>query len=110
MSLSSDTRVGATVSHVEVRCVAGGLEVVRDSAGGRNARVVPLGPHVRFDGGEGLYESWDPAVPTLEFEAFSLDALGIERVIATRIPGGPDAQGRTEVLRASYDGRELRMM
>lgn len=108
LSLSSDTRVGATTSHVEVRRVAGGLEIVRDSAGGRDARVVPLGPHVRFDGGEGLYPAWDPNAPTLEFEAFSLDALGIERVVATRIPGGPDAQGRTEVVRASYDGRELR--
>lgn len=108
LSISSDTRVGASVSHVEVRRVTGGLEISRETAVGKDVQIVPLGPQVRFDGGEGLYAAWGPNSPTLEFEAFSLDALGIERVVATRLPGGPDAEGRTQVLRASYDGRELR--
>lgn len=110
LSLTSETNVGPSRTWMEARPGPGGIEVVRQTPGGLTAMTVPVGSDIQFDGGEALLAAWDPAAaPRLEFEAFNLESMAVERVVVTPLPAGPgDTAGRVTLLRASYEGRELR--
>lgn len=109
VSMLSESAVGASRTRIEVRPVGDAIEVIRQAPGGLSARTVAGGADVQFDNGEALIGRWDPAAaPVLEFRAFSLDSLAIERVVMTPIPASRTADGAITVLRASYDGDQLR--
>lgn len=109
VSIVSESGVGASRTRTEGRMVPGAVLVTRVSGQGRTTTAVPVSPRVRFDGGDALMTAWNPATtPTLTFESFNLGIPGIERIVLTVAGEGPDAQGRTTVLRATYDGAELR--
>ncbi len=78
------TRTGDFTSRTQVRVTAGAAEVVRETPSGERRDVVRLPEDVRFDQGEALLAAWNPDLaPQLEFHAFSVDALGVERVVLT---------------------------
>lgn len=109
LSLISESAVGGSRTRIEARPRGDTIEVVRQSPAGRSVRTVPGGPDVRFDSGEGAIGAWNPALtPVLEFRAFNPDALAVERVVMTPIPGSRTTDGAITVLRASYDGDQLR--
>lgn len=110
LSIVSESSVGPNRTRTEGRMVPGAVVVTRESRGGRSTTAVPVGPRVRFDGGDGLMAEWDPSkTSTLEFESFNLSIPGVERIVLTALGDGrPDAEGRITVLRATYDRTELR--
>lgn len=104
------SQTGRSWSRAEARIAAGRAEISYRTSAQRRTLSIPLPPGVRFDNGQGLLRTWDPAAaPRLEFEDFSLGAMAVERVVIEAAPGAwPDAEGRTAVLRKRYEGRELR--
>ena len=56
-----------------------------------------------------MIATWDPAhAARLEFDNFSLDAMGVEHVVIAPAPGTPDPAGGFTLLRTRYDGGALR--
>lgn len=110
LSIVSDTRVGASLTHVEARPRLGAVDITRESPGGHSATSVAAGPQVQFDGGEKLMATWNPrTTPRLEFDSFNIESLAVEHVVLTPLTGyGGSPDGRIEVMRATYDGLELR--
>ena len=108
LSLTTETRTGASVTRTEARPRPGGVEVMRETPAGRTRVILAAGPDVQFDGGEALLARWDPAAGSrLEFEAFNPDTAAVERIVVSVLPGAAPAGGLT-LLRAAYDGAELR--
>jgi Transglutaminase-like superfamily len=111
VSISDYMQMGSAWTRVEARIGAAVAEVVRHAPGGeRRPLRLALPPGVRFDAGEGLLATWDPATtPRLEFQNFNIGALVVERVTLEAAPGAAaDAEGRIAVLRKRYEGAELR--
>lgn len=99
---------GRTWTRIEARIDADRAEIARATPTGRQVTSVALPKGVRFDMGSGLLRSWDiAATPRLEFDNFSLAAMGIEHVVIEPVPGGA-ATGPLAVLRKRYEGGELR--
>lgn len=88
--------------------VAGGrANITHETRAGRWSETIVLSPDVQFDGGEALYRAWDPrAAPRLEFAAFNIDALGVDRIVLEASERGAD--GRINAIRRRYDGDQLR--
>lgn len=111
LSLESESLTGRRRVVTELRPRPGGVEVRRSGGRhGRSVETVPLAADVRLDDGEPLIAAWRPETDgPLAFSAFSLDAMAAERIVLTPAPGAArDAEGRLEVLRARYDGEDLR--
>ena len=104
----SGSRGGWT--EMEARIAPGRAEVTRRHGEDRRTVTVALPEGVRFDAGEGLIASWDPAAtPLLAFDNFNLDAMAVERVTIEAAPGAVrGANGHIEILRKRFDGSELR--
>src|SRR5262249_51378553 len=80
--------------------------IVRETPAGQWSNDVRLPSSVRFDDGGGLLRSWDPAAtPELEFENFSIGALGVERVVISAT--APSGDGPIQALRLRYQGDAL---
>ncbi|MBX7247490.1 MAG: transglutaminase-like domain-containing protein [Caulobacteraceae bacterium] len=106
-AVETETHVGGRVTRVEARLAPGGVHVVREAPGGRRVMSIPAGPEVRFDNGDGPLASWPAGrVEPMAFEAFNVETLAVERVVLS--PMTPDALGRTVLMRARYDGDQLR--
>lgn len=85
----------------------GQAHVTLETRSGRWSETILLTPDVRFDGGEALFRAWDPqATPRLEFSAFNIDALGVERVVVEA--SERSAEGRINAIRRRFDGDQLR--
>jgi hypothetical protein len=110
VSISDDQRTGSAWTRIEARILPDRAEVMRETPAGRHAERIALPANVRFDGGTGLLAGWDPAArPRLEILSFSLGAMAVERVVMTLAPPEPgDPEGGMAVLRARYEGEELR--
>ncbi len=110
VSIESVSSVGRTEKRTVAQIADGSAEITRQtSAETRNIRVaLPQG--VRFDSGDGLLPSWNPATtPRLDFQDFDIDAMKVERVTIELVPGATrDPQGRVAALRKRYEGTELR--
>lgn len=109
LSIVSTVGNGRDWSRSEARIADGKAEIVRETSAEKRAMTVALPPGVRFDNGDGLLKTWNPAAaPHLEFENFNIDALAVDRVtIDAATAAAPDAQGRTQALRKRYDGSQL---
>lgn len=105
VSIDSESRSGSgEPARLALRITPAGAELVRTSLGHVERRTIALPPGIRFDAGTGLLPGWNPAVtPRLEFDNFSLDAMGIEHVVIEPLPGAPG-----QALRRRYEGGELR--
>lgn len=110
VSISDYQRTGRAWTRIEARILPDRVAVSRETPAGRHAESVALPANVRFDSGAGLLAGWDPAVqPRLEALSFSLGAMAVERVVMTVAPTAPgDPEGGMAVLRARYEGEELR--
>ncbi|MEA3011990.1 MAG: hypothetical protein QOD42_535 [Sphingomonadales bacterium] len=103
-------RTGRSWVRLEARIADGRAHLTRETPAGRHEESVALPDDVRFDSGGGLLAAWDPAVtPRLEFANFNLGAMAVERVVITAAPAAAgDPEGGMAVLRARYEGAELR--
>jgi hypothetical protein len=103
-------RTGASWVRLEARIADGRALLTRETPAGRHEESVALPANVRFDSGGGLLAAWDPAAtPRLEFANFNLGAMAVERVVITAAPAAAgDPEGGMAVLRARYEGAELR--
>lgn len=110
ISISDDQRNGSNRVRIEARIQPDRAEVTRETAAGRHVETIALPPGVRFDSGNGLLAGWDPAAqPRLEFRNFNLGAMVVERVVMqVAPPAADDPEGGMAVLRARYEGEELR--
>lgn len=110
VSISDYQRTGSAWVRIEARVLPGRVEVTRETPAGRHVESVMLPANVRFDSGGGLLAGWDPAVrPRLEFLNFNLGAMIVERVVLQAAPPAPgDPAGGISILRARYEGEELR--
>lgn len=110
VSLLAHSRNGQGWSRSEAIIRGGRVEVTRRTRAGTSRLTVPLPAGVRFDDGEGLLSDWDAgANPKLEFDAFSLAAAAVERVVIAPYRGAVrDGEGRLPVLRLRYHNGDLR--
>lgn len=111
LSISDHMQMGTDRTRIEARIGPDAAEIVREAPDDRRTLRVPLPAGVRFDAGEGLLATWDPAAtPRLEFQNFNIGAMAVERITLELAPAGtsPVPDGHIAVLRKRYDGRELR--
>jgi transglutaminase-like putative cysteine protease len=110
LSMNEYSQVGRLWTRTEALIGAAEATITRQSRVDRRQVTVPLPSGVRFDNGEALLRGWDPlSMPPLEFQAFNLGALAVERVVIAPLPGAArDSEGRVAVLRKRYEGNELR--
>jgi hypothetical protein len=96
-------------SRIEARVDGNKVEITRQTPAETRSLTVAITPAVRFDGGDDLFHSWNPAtMPRIEFEDFNIDAMAPEHVVVEMLPGTrPNPDGTRDVLRKRYDGREL---
>ena len=107
LSISDESWTGRSWVRTEVRIGPSRAELVRTTPGDRRATSVTLPRGTRFDNGSGLLRDWDPATtPRLEFDNFSIAAMGIEHVVIE--PARDAAPGTLAVLRKRYEGGDLR--
>ena len=105
--IRSDSRSGDSRVSNEASIVGDRADVFHQTAFERRSVSVALPKDVSFDGGEGLFRTWNPAkAPKLVFRNFDVDALGVERMEFEAV-GGPDANGVLTVIRRLYDGDQL---
>ncbi len=105
--ISETTTTNGFSSETNARIANGRAQITRDTRAGRWSDTIVLSPNVQFDGGETLFRTWEPGVtPRLEFLAFNIDALGVERVVVEASERGAD--GRISAIRRRYDGDQLR--
>jgi hypothetical protein len=103
-------RTGRSWVRLEARIADGRARLSRETPVGRHEETIALPANVRFDSGGGLLAAWDPAAaPRLEFANFNLGAMAVERIVLTPAPAAAgDPEGGIAVLRARYEGAELR--
>jgi len=105
--VSETTSTNGFTSETHALIADGRAQITRETRSGRWSDTILLAPDVRFDGGEGLFRTWEPgASPRLEFLAFDIGALGVERVVVEA--GERGADGRISAVRRRYDGDQLR--
>lgn len=105
--IRSEQRSGDSRVSNEASIVGDHADIFHQTAFERRTIGVELPKDVRFDGGEGLFKTWNPAkTPKLAFENFDVDALGVERVEVEAV-AGPDATGAITLIRRLYDGDQL---
>jgi hypothetical protein len=111
IAISHYWQSGTNWARTEARIAGDRAEIVRQTNSDRRTMSVALPPDVRFDGGAALIAAWDPTRTTrLEFDNFSLDAMGIEHVVIAPAPGAPNPDGGFTLLRTRYDGAALRSL
>jgi hypothetical protein len=110
LSIVDEARTGTSWARVEAHIAGSRAEIARQTNADRHSIVVTLPPDTRFDSGAGLLGDWDPVRrPRLEFDNFSLDAMGTEHVVIALAPNShPDPAGGFTILRTRYDHGELR--
>jgi hypothetical protein len=110
VSIAAEARNGRGWVRSEALIGAGRADVIRRTGTDLARQIVALPPGVRFDDGDGLLRAWDPqSTPRLEFDAFSIGANGIERVVIAPLGGATrDAQGRLRALRLRYERGQVR--
>jgi hypothetical protein len=110
ISIATVTEIGRSWSHIDARIEAGKAEVTRETVAEKRTTTIDLPSGVRFDGGDGLFKTWDRVrTPRLEFENFNIDAMAVEHVVIEAVAGQtPDPEGRTVALRMRYEGSQLR--
>jgi hypothetical protein len=102
---TTDTNGFTSETHALI--AEGRAQITLETRSGRWSQAIPLTGDVRFDGGEALFRAWDPhAAPRLEFNAFNMDALGVERVVVEASERGADSQ--INAIRRRFDGDQLR--
>lgn len=107
ISLVTTSRMGRDRWRTEARIGEGQATVTRQTSSERRTLSLALPRDVRFDGGEALIASWDPAAtPQLAFETFEADAMAVERVVIEVV--AKTADGRITALRRRYQGQDLR--
>lgn len=110
VALSETRRTNGHWRRISARIDPASATVTRTTERLSSSTVIALPPGIRFDGGAELLRDWDPdRQPTLEFHAFDLDAMAIERVTVERA-AGPRMQGTDglRLVRRRYDGATLR--
>lgn len=109
LSISATLRTGGFWSRTEARIAGGQAHIVRETPSGRWSGTINLPSAARFDNGEALLRTWDPAAtPRLEFENFNIDAMQVERVVIAPSPSAAsNAQGYRIALRQRYDRDQL---
>jgi hypothetical protein len=111
VAISHYWQSGTNWTRTEARIAGDRAEIVRQTNSDRRTMSVALPPGVRFDGGAALIAAWDSAPTTrLEFDNFSLDAMGIEHVVIAPAAGAPNPDGGFTLLRTRYDGAALRSL
>ena len=109
VAISHYWQSGTNWARTEARIAGDSAQIVRQTNGDRRTINVALPPGIRFDGGAALVAAWDPArAARLEFDNFSLDAMGVEHVVIAPVPGAPDPAGGFILLRTRYDEGALR--
>jgi hypothetical protein len=107
----STSRNGRDWSRTEAVIGSDSAAITRSTSAETRKMRVALPADVRFDNGDGLLASWNPAAtPRLEFENFNVDAMTIDRVTIEAAPRETalGAEGKIAALRKRYDGTELR--
>lgn len=108
--ITSHEEMGADgATDLKAQIGVGRAEVVRQTRHERRLQSVALPEGVRFDGGQGLLDGWNPAAtPELSFNDFDVDAMAVERVVMTAVPRRPsDPPGAVAVVRKRYSGPAL---
>lgn len=101
VSIETTTVTGANRASDIARISGGVARITRTTALDSRESIVVLPDAVRFDGGEPLLATWDPAItPKLSFERLNIEAQAVERVV---LEPGPDGS----VVRRSYQGEAL---
>jgi hypothetical protein len=101
------TNTNGFTSETHAFIAEGQAQITLETRSGRWSQAIALTGDVRFDGGEALFRAWDPrAAPRLEFNAFNIDALGVERVVVEASERGGD--GQINAIRRRFDGDQLR--
>lgn len=110
LSIATVTEIGRSWSRIDARIEAGKAEITRETPAEKRAMTIDLPPGVRFDSGDELLKTWDPAhKPRLEFDNFNIDAMAVEHVVIEAVAGEmPDTGGRTLALRKRFEGSQLR--
>jgi len=100
---------GDSATRVAVRIGADTVELTRETAADKRTVTLALPAGVRFDLGDGLLASWDPAkTPQLEFDSLNVGAMAIDHVVIAPVQNTtPDPDGRISALRKSYQGGQL---
>jgi len=113
VSISDHAQVGPDWrndwSRNEARIGEGRAEISHQTPAETRLVIVALPPAVRFDEGDELLRTWNPATqPRLEFENFNIDAMAVEHVVIEAVADTPpDPQGTIAALRKRYAGSEL---
>lgn len=108
ISISDEAATGRVWTRTEARIVGDRALITRRTPHARWSATVALPPGVRFDGGEGLLATWDPATtPSLAFDNLDLDAMVVQRVTLTVDQSAPPPAGGVVAVRRRYEGGQL---
>ncbi len=106
ISIDALSQVGDSATHKDARILADKAIVEVRTESERRTVTIPLPADVRFDTGEALLKTWDPAAqPRLEFENFNIEAMSVDHVVIEAI--APAGDGGFAAWRRTYAGSEL---
>jgi hypothetical protein len=110
VSIATTTEIGRTWQRIDARIDGDKARITRETTAEKRMVEIALPQGLRFDNGDGLIKSWNPAVTQrLEFRNFNADAMAVDRVVVEAATGTkPDAEGRFQAVRRRYEGDELR--
>ncbi|MFT3728064.1 MAG: transglutaminase domain-containing protein [Terricaulis sp.] len=104
LTIETNSNTGDAWTHTRAEIHPGRALVSRTTATSQWSGDVQLPAGVRFDDGAELLRNWDPAQsPKLEFDNFSLDAMGVEHVVMA----AAHAENPIIALRLRYQGAAL---
>lgn len=107
VSIAEMSQSGRTWTRTVAEISPTRAQITRTTPTGSKVTTVPLPAGTRFDMGGGLMRGWDMAAnPRLEFDNFSLAAMGVEHVVIEPAPGAA-ATGPLAVIRKRYQGDDL---
>jgi hypothetical protein len=104
ISITADNRAGRDWTRVDVRIDGNKALIARQTPAESRSLVVDLPASVRFDSGDDLWATWNPATtPRLEFDEFNIDAMRVEHIeIEKASDSTPDPQSRLAAVRKRY--------
>ncbi len=106
VSIEALSQVGDSTTRKNAR-IAGDKAVIDvETEAERKVVTIPLPVDVRFDTGEALLKTWDPATP-LTFENFNIEAMAVDRVAIEAIVAPEPVDGSIQAIRRTYAGDEL---
>ncbi|MBX3481151.1 MAG: transglutaminase domain-containing protein [Caulobacter sp.] len=108
-SIRISTTAGRSWTRHEARLEPGLARITRQSATDRRATSLALPPGVRFDGGDALLKTWNPATtPKIEFDSLDVDGEAIEHVVIEAMPADDgDPPGGFSALQKRYEDGQL---